>query len=269
MARHIFFQLGRFLVTWHCLLLLAACAYLPFERVDYKVYPTAENPDDFFGRVYSKTRIEEIKQQLTTTTADASQLVGFPVRLPVYLPEGLESITNFYISQSHAYRVNIDLNTAFALLKSAGIPAASLPTDLKSFQVEVTVPPSAIISQGADPYFITIIQTLNPSFEVPSEVEPALLDDLGILGWQYLGMNPEQAQEFSQRMNWSFFLALPPSDMDSAESVMIDGEPGVVLQSSDPGNMHRGILWEDSGVLYGLYSNLPWDESLKIASSLK
>lgn len=251
------------------MLLLATFACLPFERVDYKVYPTAEDPNNFFGRVYAKTRIEEIKQQLANTTGEASQLVGFPVRLPTYLPEDLEGITNVIISQSHAYRVNIDLKAALALLHSAGIPTTSLPTDLESFQIEVTVPPSAIISQGAEPHFITFIQTRNPSFEAPPEVEPALLDDLGLLGWQYLGMNPEQAQQLSQRVNWAFFLTLPPADMNSAEGIMINGEQGVALQTSDPGIPHRGILWEEDGILYGLYSSLPLDEMLKIASTIK
>jgi hypothetical protein len=269
LSRSIFFPKGYFLFAWLCMLLLATFACLPFERVDYKVYPTAENPNDFFGRVYAKTRIEEIKQQLANTTGEASQLVGFPVRLPTYLPEDMEGVTNVITSQSHAYRVNVDLKAARGLLQSAGIPTTSLPTDLESFQVEVSVPPSALIPRGADPHFVTFIQTRNPSFEAPPEVDPALLDELGLLGWQYLGMKPEQAQQLSKRMNWAFFLALPPADMDSAEGVMINGRQAVALKTSDPSIPHRGILWEEDGILYGLYSSLPLDEMLKIASSIK
>ena len=257
------------MAAWLCLLLLAACAYLPFERVDYKVYPTAENLGDFFGRVYAKTRIEEIKVSQMTTTREASQLVGFPVHLPAYLPENLENFTDIIISQSHAYWVNVDLKAALALLQSTGIPTATLPTDLESFQVEVTISPSTVTNQGSNPHFVTFIQTRNPTFEAPPGVNPALLNELGLLGWQYLGMTPEQAQQLNQRMNWAFFLVLPPSDMGSAEGVMINGEQGVALQSDDPGIPHRAILWEDDGILYGLYSSFPLDELLKIAASLK
>ena len=269
MKRSTFYPLGFLLVALLSLLLLAACAYLPFERVDYKVYPTAENPADFFGRVYAKTRIEEIKQHLATTTGEASQLVGFPVRLPDYLPAELGSITDIIISQSHTYRVNVDLNAARALLQSAGIPTNTLPADLESLQVEVEVPPSAVISRGSGSHFVTLIQTPNPSFEAPPGVELALLDKLGLLGWQYLGMPPEQSQQLSQRINWAFFLAIPPSDMDSAEGAMINGGQAVELHVADPGNMHRAIMWEEDSILYGLYSNLPPDELRKIASSLK
>lgn len=269
MRRSIFFPIGCILAAWLCLLLQIACAYLPFERVDYKVYPTAENPGDFFGRVYAKTRFEEVKGGQATTNEEASQLVGFPVRLPAYLPEDLDNITNIIISQSHAYLVDVDLKAALALLQSAGIPTAALPSDLESFQVEVAIFPSTVTSQGSNSHFITFIQTRNPSFEAPPGVDPALLEELDLLGWQYLGMPPEQAQQFTQRMNWASFVVLPPSDMDSAEGVMISGEQGAALHSSDPDNQHRAILWEQGGILYGLYSSLPPDELLKIAASLK
>ena len=82
-------------------------------------------------------------------------------------------------------------------------------------------------------------------------------------------MPPEKAQQFTQRMNWASFVVLPPSDMDSAEGVMISGGQGAALHSSDADNPHRAILWEQDGILYGLYSSLPPDELLKIAASLK
>jgi hypothetical protein len=269
MIRFNYFQISCFLVYWLCLLLLAACVCLPFERVDYKVYPTAENSSDFFGRVYAKTRIEEIKSRGAVTAKEASQLVGFRVHLPTYTPENLEIITNIITTQSHAYLVDVDLSGAIALLQSAGIPTTTLPSGIGDFQVEVDVNQSAVTSQGSDSHFVTFIQSRNPSFEAPPGVEPALLDELGLLGWQYLGMSLEQAQQLSQHMNWASFLILPPSDMDSAEGIFINGEQGVALQSKDPGNPHKAILWEDNGILYGLYSSLPFDELLEIAASLE
>ena len=50
---------------------------------------------------------------------------------------------------------------------------------------------------------------------------------------------------------------------------MISGGQGAALHSSDPDNQHRAILWEQDGILYGLYSSFPLDELLKIAASLK
>lgn len=251
------------------LLLLAACASLPFERVDYKAYPTAENASDFFGRVYARTRLEEIKGQEVPSAAEASQLVGFPVRLPSYVPEGLEAIDKIDTSQPHTYRVEVDLNQALALLQAAGIHSDNLPTVLDGFQVDAVIPPGTLTYQGSDERFVTFMQSTNPSYVVPPGVEPAILEELGRLGWQYLGLTSEQAHQLSQRMKWASFLTLPPADMDSAQSVMIKDVQGVVLQTSDPEILHRALLWEDDGILYGLYSNLPDEELLKIAESLR
>ena len=251
------------------LLLLAACDLVGLERVDYKVYPTAENPADFFGRVYAKTRTAAIKQQKAATVEEASQLVGFPVRLPTYLPDNLEAVTELIISQAHPYQVDVNLDEALALLQSAGIPGNGLPSTTERFLVDATLAAGVITSQGSDGSFVTFIQTRNPTITLPSGLAPGLLEELGRLGWQYLGLTPGQAFQLNQRLNWAFFLALPPADMDAAESVTVNGEAGVALQTSDPTIPHRAILWEEDGILYGMYSSLPLEEIIRMAESLK
>ncbi len=251
------------------LLLQAACTSLPFERVDYKAYPTAKNASDFFGRVYAKTRVEAIKEQQVTSAAEASQQVGFPVRLPAYLPQGLETIDKIDTSQPHAYQIIVNLNTARVLLQSAGIPIDNLPTALEQIQVEAVVSPGVGTYTDTDQHFVTFLQSRNPSYEVPAEVDPYLLEELGRLSWQYLGLTWEQAAQLSQDMNWASFLALPPSDMDSAEGVIINGVPGVALHTSNPDISHRAILWEEDGILYGMYSSLPLEEIIRMAESLE
>jgi len=257
------------LATLLGLFLLAGCAYLPFERVDYKAYPTAEDPSDFYGRVYSRTRLEEVKVGQASSAAEASQQVGFPVRLPAYLPEGIEPVEQIISSQSHAYQVDIDLSTARLLLESANLPTDSLPADVQQIKVNATVSPAAITSQGSDPHFVTLIQTTNPTVDSTSGIDPAQLDVLGILGWQYLGLTEEQARQINRDMSWASFLALPPADMESAEMVDIEGTPGVALQSVEVDNPHRAILWQADGLLFGLYSNLPFSELYKVAASIE
>lgn len=251
------------------LLLVSACNLLALERVDYKVYPTAENPTDFFGRVYAKTRTGAIKQQKATTVEAASQQVGFTVRLPAYLPENLAPVSELITTQSHPYQVEVNLNEALALLQPAGILGEGLPSDPGRLQVDATVAPGVVTSQGADDRFVTFIQTRNPAINLPPGVEPALLEELGRLGWQYLGLSREQADELGERLNWASFLALPTADMDSAESVAFNGGQGVALHSSDPSIPHRAILWEMDGILYGLYGSFPLDELRRIAGSVK
>ncbi len=259
----------RWLATLLGLFLLAGCAYLPFERVDYKAYPTAEDPSDFYGRVYTRTRLEEVNVRQASSAEEASQQVGFPVRLPAYLPDGLEPVEQIISSQSHAYQVDIDLSAARLLLDSANISTGSLPADVQQIKVDATVSPAAVTSQGSDPRYITLIQTTNPTLDSTSDVDPAQLDALGSLGWQYLGLTEEQARQISQELSWASFLALPPADMESAKIVDINGITGVALQSGENDDSNRAIIWADNGVLYGVYSNLPLSELQMIAGSLE
>jgi hypothetical protein len=260
---------GYLLASALVLLLLGACANLPFERVDYKVYPTAENPNDFFGRIYARTRVEEVKVQPASNAAQASQEVGFPVRLPAYLSEGLAPTDQMIISQSHRYQIDIDLNTARNLLEGAHLPTDSLPDAAQQIKVDATVPANVLTFQDSDQYYVTFIQTRNPSYAPPAGVDPALLEELGKLGWQYLGLTQDQAAQLNPRMNWAFFLALPPAGMQSAKMVDINGISAVALDSSDSNPEDRAILWEVDGILYGLYSDLPLSELQRIAASLE
>lgn len=250
-------------------MILTACTNLYFERVDYKAYPTAENPSDFYGRVYTRTRIEDYKMEAATSAREASQQVGFPVRQPTYLPEGIASASKFVSLQSHTYQIIVDPETARSLLQSAGIPTDSLPPALERIQVEAIASPSTTSFQRSDSHFVTFIQSRNPSFNMSPEADPALLEELGKLGWRFLGLNYDQANQLSYSMNWAYFLALPPADMVSAEIIEIDDQPAVALQSGNESMSNRAIFWEADGVLYGLYSNLPLPEIKMIAESLE
>jgi hypothetical protein len=240
-------------------------SHLPLERDDYKAYPTATDPADFYGRIYAKTRVEPVRVSPSTGASQASAQVGFPVRLPSYQPEGIQPASNIIITSSHAYQVEVDLAAARSLLASRGLSTDKLPPDLDRFQVHVPVPLSALTSQSADPVFITFMQSASLSYTFPPEIDPSVLDELNRLGWQYLGLTPEQASEISQRLNWAWFIALPPAGMNSASYTTVEGQPAVALQDGE----HRALLWEKDGVLYGIYSNLPAAELGKIAASLE
>jgi hypothetical protein len=266
--RHSIFSISLLLAGTMGILLLASCAYPYIERVDYKAYPTVEDIHDFYGRVYARTRIEEVKVHQVSSAEQASQEVGFPVLLPAYLPDDLKPVDKFIITQPLAYQVDVDMNTARALLQSAGIPTGSLPA-LEHIQVDAYAPISVLTSQGSEPNFVTYIQSRSPSFETVSGVDPVVLEELGRLHWQYLGLTADQALQISQQMSWIYFLALPPSGMDTAELIEVNGQPAVALQSNDSVMQGRAVLWMEDGVLYGLYSNLALPEIMQMVESLE
>jgi hypothetical protein len=240
------------------------------ERVDFKVYPTSESPQDFYGRVFAKTRTEAINQTRVTTQKQASQLAGFQVLVPALLPEGMQPITGIDIFWgAHTYRVDVNFATAHTLLAAAGLATDSIPEGQDRVQVTAAIEPSVVVHRSQGARWFTLFQGRNPAVTVSDEVDLVQLRELGELGLQFLGLSSAEARQLSQRMNWAAFLVLPPADMNSAEPVSINGHSGYVLHSTEPGKDHTAVLWEAEGVLYGLYGGLSATELVAIAESLK
>lgn len=239
------------------------------ESADLKVYPTSESPQDFYGRVFGKTRTEAINQTEVTTQKQASELAGFQVLVPALLPEGMQPITKIGIMGAHAYQVDVNFSAAHALLVAADLATDSIPEDQDRVQVTAAIEPSVVVHQSQGARWFTLIQGRNPAVAVSDEVDLVQLRELGELGLRFLGLSSAEARQLSQRMNWAAFLVLPPADMNSAEPVSVNGHSGYVLRSTEPGNDHTAVLWEAEGVLYGLYGGLSASELVAIAESLK
>lgn len=240
-----------------------------WESADLKVYPTSENPTDFYGRVFSKTRTKAINQTEVTSPEQASELAGFHVLVPTQLPDGMEPITTISVIGAHTYRIEVNLEAASALLQAAGLPTDAIPVGKGRVQVSAVIEPSVVINQSQGQRWFTLIQGRNSKISVPEGLDPTPLRELGELGLQFLGLAPGEAQQLSQRMNWASFLVLPPADMTLAEPVSVNGHIGYLLRSTDPGKDHAALLWEADGVLYGIYGGLSADDLAAIAESLK
>lgn len=240
-----------------------------WESADFKVYPTSENPTDFYGRVFGKTRTEAVNQTGVTSPEQASELAGFHVLVPTQLPDGMGPVTKIIVVGAHTYRIEVNFEAASALLQAAGLPTDAIPAGKDRMQVSAVIEPSVVINQSQGPRWFTLIQGRNSKITVPEGLDPTPLRELGELGLQFLGLAPAEAHQLSQRMNWASFLVLPPADMTLAEPVSVNGHIGYVLRSTEPGKDHTAVLWEADGVLYGIYGGLSADDLAAIAESLK
>jgi hypothetical protein len=234
-----------------------------------KVYPTSQNPKDFYGRVFGKTRTEEIKQTALTSSELASELAGFLVLTPRYLPDDMTPAITILVYGSHAYRVEVNFQVARDLLRAAGLPTDAISAQNEPVQVMATIAPSAAIHQGHGERWFTLIQARNPKVNAPQGFDQAQLGALGELGLQFLGLDPAEARQVSQRMNWASMLVLPPADMTLAERVSINGHSGYMLRTTTQGIGNNALLWEADGVLYGIYGGLTTTELAAIAESLR
>jgi hypothetical protein len=239
-----------------------------------QAYPTSQSPTDFYNRVFIKTRIEQISGRTVETAAEASSLVGFPVRVPTWLPEGMLPIREIGVALNHSYQVEVNLDEARRLLVAAGLPLDSLPTEVGPLSFTVQIGPGVGMQIVEAKRWFTLLESQDPVIlSAQNGVEPTggttVLASLEKLGLQYLGLPAEFAEQISKEMNGAAFLVLPPADLDSAEPAQIGGNPGYVLHATRSDREDQAVLWANDGVLYGLYGNLPLDQLLKIAGSLK
>ena len=173
------------------------------------------------------------------------------------------------LTGAHSYQVEINLTEARRLLDARGLSYGSLPGDLDSASVAVEILPSIVIPDSRGDIGFTIIQGRPPLAALAPDVDSQLLDQLGKLGLKYLGLPPDEASQVAERLGWSWFLLIPPADMNAAETVSINGQPGIFTYTTGTDIDHKALLWAHQGVLYGLYGNLTKEELVEVAASLQ
>lgn len=223
---------------------------------------------------------------------EASQLAGFNVRAP-------QSMTPSQINvmEGASFSITIDRDKAQALLEEAGRGDLVLPKDVDGADVSVDIPASVSIAYGTCPepsndseaerekqremethgpraefYADCIIFAQIPSPEVSA---PASLDiaKLAQIGFEFTGMTPEEAAEFTSTVDWTSTLVVPiPQDAASYQQVPVDGVTGTLIERSiDDGDdaPQFALFWVKDGIIYtigGFGGNA--QTALEIANSL-
>lgn len=206
-----------------------------------------------------------------TTVAEASQKAGIPVRLPT----ALAGPPRLMVQEGVDAKVKINLARVRAILDAAGRSDIKLPDSLDGASVEFTVP-SAVVAQfgncarGLD--CISLVQLASPSVDAPPNVD---VNQIGEAMLQLLGLTPEEARHFAQAIDWSSTLVIPvPTDAATFRDVMVDGMPGVLVQSDmrksgGPSRTHYTLFWEKNDVVYSLAGTGDPMRAVEIADSLR
>jgi len=237
-----------------------------FERDDYKVYPTITAPQNFFGRVYARTRISPVKLQSAASTDEASSLVGFPVRAPE--APGMGALDQYIISGAHGLQVYADLDEARRILADSSLETAELPSSLEDIQVKVDLPTSVVINQSQGERWYTLIQSSPVAIQDVNETNSVELASLLMLNLRSLGLSQQDAQRFASEFGWEDFFAVSPTELALAELVSVGGSPALLLSQHLVDPALRAVVWQADGTLYGLYGSLPPEELLQMAESL-
>lgn len=212
---------------------------------------------------------------------EASAAAGFTVRLP----SGLTP-SNIYVTDSSAFMLTVDRDKAQALLDGAGRSDLVLPEALDGAEITVSIPASVSASfdacpepqtekSGEDPYelrmeypdCIILSQMTSPVVNAPDGVDVA---ELARVGLEFTGMTREEAEAFTQSVDWMTTLVVPlPRDAATHYDVSVDGVTGTLIQRISEYSPEYVLLWVKDGIVYVVSgTGTDADRALEIANSL-
>jgi hypothetical protein len=228
------------------------------------------------------TTIDEKEFSVDSQSA-ASQAAGFPVRL---LPTRTDTPT-YEVVGAHAFHLTVDSARLQDILDQSGRSDLILPATLDGATVSVQMPRSVALSYGncnndhqsghqqtsattanSNPC-LALIQAPSPVINVPSDLN---LEQLAEIAFQLAGWSPVKARQFCQTVDWKSTLVLPiPRNMDSYESVSINGVRGTLLHlpGSGPNHSTFTLIWIENGMIYSLVGQGDSSSALQLASSLQ
>lgn len=310
MLQKIFAQVPRWAIASVAIVVLLAAAFaIPQVRavaVDFlglfrveQVAVIPINPAEISGSLETAgPRIEQMLSKDVTveqsgetveveTASEAAGLSGIAVRLPAALD------APGYVSVEPGMRVEytVDLPHLRALLKELGQEELSLPDDLNNETIIAELPTSVVARfgncevdieklrrEGYDPdhhgsYYPqtdcrVLVQMPSPTISTPPGLD---IDQIGKAFLQLAGMTQEEAEQFSQTVDWATTLVVPLPAYATSQEVQVDGVKGIAIQEARDSRNGRmsALLWVKDGIVYTFTGQMSIDEAVGIVNSLK
>jgi hypothetical protein len=263
------------------------------EKVTVVTFNPSNIPDDFSsaGPRIEQLLADDVKIETAGDTfnvvdsAQAALEAGIPVRLPTALNEP----PLLTIQPQTKFSFTIDLPRLRLILKEMGKEDIDLPDFIQGQTVTATLPASVTASFGDcqmeletssasgfdpdDPYSdnsncTVLVQLASPSVSAPPGLD---IDRIGAVFLELSGMSPEEAELFSQTVDWATTLVIPVPNYASSSEVTVDGVQGVLVQQ--PAYRERqtrfSLIWVKDSIVYSLNGHGSTEEALSIANSLK
>ena len=206
------------------------------------------------------------------SAAEAAEKASFTPRLPSALPDAKLSVKP---GMNAVFTINQP--KLQALMDAAGVNA-KLPENINGKTVTVDVAnavvasspdcpdPSASVDKQDVTNCTALVQMPSPIVNTPDGLD---VPKLGTAMFQFLGLSEAEAEQLSQRIDWTTTLVLPiPQGSEiQYQDVQVDGVTGTLLQET--GKNNYSLIWVKNGIVYGLHGVGSAQDGLKIAGSLK
>jgi hypothetical protein len=256
-----------------------------FVAVDPGDLPQRLDSSSQFGALLSENlKVEEQGQeQEVGSAAEAEQLTGMIIRLP----SQLDAVPQMSVQPAASATFNVDQKRIQAFLTEIGRSDIQLPAELDGATVQLELPAAVITQYGAcerdlqamhqpgydpdapamaaRPDCTTLVQVPSPSISAPPGLDIAALGQAYL---QVLGMSPDEAANFSNRVDWTTTLVVPvPTVRTHYQEVTIDGVTGTLVQLD--GESEYLLLWVKDGIVYALSGPGDLQTALEIGNSLR
>lgn len=243
--------------------------------------------DDALGQQISKLMAESVKvtqdpgEPVEAPNAQAaSAAAGFQVRLPASRSDA----PKLTVQHAAAFEFIADRARGQGILDQAGYSDVRLPASVDGALIKVKIPAGITAAYGDCPKLddasevkgsigrtmlnCTILaQIPSPTVEAPADLDVAKLAQIAL---QLTGMTAEQAQAFSQSVDWTSTLVVPiPRNGAKYEQVAVDGVTGNLIQRPLDDAPEYSLIWVKDGIIYaigGLGNDV--DAAVAMANSL-
>ncbi|HUG17247.1 MAG TPA: hypothetical protein VMM78_19735 [Thermomicrobiales bacterium] len=196
---------------------------------------------------------------------DEARAAYGPFLAPTDLPGGFGAEPESYVTEAGSASYTMDVERAHELVRAIGLPIFSLPDPALHPTVTFTLNAPAAVAlaytnEAGD--VIVVGQMESPSLIIPDAMDmDALREDI----LRFPGLPADLVAELRSIDDWENTLIIPIPEGATIRDVTISGQPGLLVESPE-GSV---VLWEKSGILYGVGGQISGEQALDVAGSLK
>jgi hypothetical protein len=219
--------------------------------------------------------------------AEATRLSGFDVATV----GARKDPATFVVAGKHAFDMTLDRERLQSVFNQAGHSEISVPAALNGAPLKVEIPKAVEIQYGHCPGPATAGQELasnvtgptptsteysdclrlregpNPIINAPPGMDIQKLAEIGL---ETAGMNPSQARDFLQTVNWQTTLVMSvPRFLRSYEAVTVSGVKGTLLNMAARRGPGYAVIWAKGGRGYLLTGFGDPSHAVEMADSVK
>jgi len=214
---------------------------------------------------------------IAADAAEASQLAGFPVRLP---ESGNYGEPLLHVAPATRVIMTVDLPRLRGILDEIGRSDISLPDNLDQAEITLDVPAMVTAEYGQCAYdpedpesynaydCMVFLQMPSPTISAPAGLD---INAIGEAYLQLLGMSTEDARAYSQNIDWATTLVLPvPRNLAENRSIAVDGVTATLMTNNyGPRYSEFVLVWVKDGTLYGFSGVGDPTQPVELAQSMR